>query len=119
MLVRELVKAGDLKHVASVTDLVAANRLDDFGYPTSNPVAFEIRVGVDRYKMNRAALTTEDSQEVALHLFCRFDARITAKQQLIVNDITYEIKTVENVNLANRRLNIHCVELRGRQDANA
>ena len=111
-MVRELVKAGDLKHVASVTDLVAANTLDDFGYPTSTPVAFQIRIGVDSYKMNRAALTTEDSQEIALHLFSRFDARITAKQQLHLNTITYEIKSVENVNLANRRLNIHCVEVR-------
>ena len=118
-MVRELVKAGDLKHVASVTDLVAAERVDDFGYPISTPIVFEVRVGVDSYKMNRAALTTEDSQEIVLHLFCRFDVRITPKQQLIVNDITYEIKTVENVNLSNRRLNIHCVELRGRQDDNA
>ena len=118
-MVRELVKAGDLKHLAFITDLAAADDVDNFGYPLTNPIAFQIRIGVDSYKMNRAAVSTEDSQEIALHLFCRFDARITAKQQLIVNDITYEIKTVENVNLANRRLNIHCVELRGRQDANA
>ena len=118
-MAKENVKAGDLKHLVSITDPAAADDVDDFGYPLTNPIAFQIRIGVDRYKMNRSALTTEDSQEVALYLFCRFDARITAKQQLIVNDITYEIKIVENVNLANRRLNIHCVELRGRQDANA
>ena len=111
-VVGELVRAGDLKHVASVTDPGAAEIVDDFGYPTSTPIGFKIRVGVDRYKMNRAALSTEDSQEIALHLFSRFDARITARQQLIVNDITYEIEAVENVNLANRRLNIHCAEHR-------
>ena len=119
MLARELVKSGDLKHLVSITDPAAADDVDDFGYPLTNPIAFQIRIGVDSYKMNRAALSTEDSQVVVLHLFSRFDARITPKQQLIVNDITYEIKSVENVNLANRRMNIQCVELRGRQDANA
>ena len=112
MLARELVKSGDLKHLVSITDPAATDDVDDFGYPVTNPIAFQIRVGVDSYKMNRAALTTEDSQVIALHLFSRFDARITPKQQLFLNDITYEIKSVENVNLTNRRLNIQCMEVR-------
>ncbi len=103
------LKAGSLRHLVIIQ---SSSDNDDFGKPTNFSQTLKIRVGVDQYRTTRASLNSEDSQLNEIHLFCRYKSTINTKQRLILKDVTYEIKKIENVELLNKQLNIHCVELR-------
>ena len=101
--------AGSLKHLVTI---LSSSVNDDFGKPTNFVQCLKIRVGVDQYRTTRSSLEAEDSQLNEIHLFCRHKTAINTKQRLVLKDVTYEIKKLENVELLNKRLNIHCVEIR-------
>ena len=101
-----MISAKKLNTLASVRQAI---EFDRHGRATLYGQAFSLYIGID-------SVTTRDDGDKAnprhvtvIEAFCRYDARVKVGQEITINGLVLLItQPPVNVDLANRRLNLHC-----------
>jgi len=103
-----MILAKDLKHIGLIKAPTSYNVTGQaIGWETQ----FSLYFGIDNEAVSEADQSNNSGNQKTLSLFTRYDLRIQNAQVIFANGHSYKISQLDNVELANRRLNFTATPL--------
>jgi hypothetical protein len=103
-----MIRAGELKQRGAVKSVTEH---DATGQPSAYKLLFNIRFGVINQVISETNQPDNSGDKNTLSLFSRYDTRLNKTVTLFIADKPYSVSQIENVNLANRRINFTATEI--------
>ena len=107
-MIKTRISAGDLKHFGLIKKALSYNIT---GQATEWQTEFSLYFGIDNEAVTEADQTNNSGNKKTLSLFTRYDDRLQNAQVIFANGASYTISQLDNVELANRRLNFTATPL--------